>query len=62
LNVDAVEEGIKAVTNSSDLKHLKNVILSNVETTLDSINGKATTVEEGGTRDLSLHDLNDYME
>lgn len=60
VNADAVEEGLKAVTNGSDLKRLKKVILSNVETTLESINGTAAVGEAGETQDPSLHNLNDY--
>lgn len=60
VNVDAVEEGLKAVTNGSDLKRLKKAILSNVETTLESVNGTAAPGKAGETQDPSLHNLNDY--
>jgi amidophosphoribosyltransferase len=60
INVDAVEEGLKAATNGADLKRLKTAILSNVETTLESVNGTAVNGEAGETQDPSLHNLNDY--
>ncbi len=60
VNVDAVEDGLKAITNGSDLKRLKTVIMSNVETTLESANGTAAAGEAGETQDPSLHNLNDY--
>jgi hypothetical protein len=60
VNVDAVEEGLKAVTNGSDVKRLKKAILGNVETTLESVNGTAAPGEAGETQDPSLHNLNDY--
>jgi amidophosphoribosyltransferase len=60
INMDAVEEGLKAATNGTDLKRLKTAILNNVETTLESVKGAAANGEAGETQDPSLHNLNDY--
>jgi amidophosphoribosyltransferase len=60
VNVDAVEEGLKSVTNGTDINHLKKVLLSSAETTLDSMNGTTPADEAGETQDPALHNINDY--
>jgi amidophosphoribosyltransferase len=60
VDVSKLERSLETVQNGYDLNHVKKVILENVETTLDSVNGTTPAVEVCETQDPALHNLNDY--